>query len=194
MNTVDLKILAGAVIVECKLDKQSKGQLLEWIQNEASKVDVMGFLLDGRVQHFEGYSEQIVVDRFEAHELSEGWGKTILGMFILSPVGWVAYRLIRAVFSKSSRKCGVLSIGKPRDLCFIRVKMTKAEKLLSLFKRELANCSKSKNPDKCKAKGSAQIDKYSAELRQLQARIQDMKGSGGGVEVSAGGGATIKTG
>ena len=71
MNTVELKILAGTVVKESKLDKQSKLQLLEWLQNEASEVDVMGFLLDGRIKHFDGDAEQIVIDRFKVSEKIE---------------------------------------------------------------------------------------------------------------------------
>jgi hypothetical protein len=178
MNTKQLKIVAGAIVTESNVDKQSKLQILNWIQHEASEVDVMAFLMDGKIQHIKEEAEQVVRDRFATNKLSEGVGRTILGMFLLSPVGWAAYRLIRSMFSKASRKCGTFSIGKQRDICLVRVKLQRAEKMLALFKKEISNCSKAKNPEKCKSKGQQQIDKWSSESNFLKGRIKDIQAGG----------------
>lgn len=71
MTKKDLQIFAGLIVTESKIPKQAKLQMLEWIQHEASKVDLMGFLMDGRIQHFDDSVEQVVMDRFEIHESKE---------------------------------------------------------------------------------------------------------------------------
>ena len=68
MTKYDLQMFAGLIVTESKLPKQAKLQMLEWLQNEASKVDIMGFLMDGRIQHFDENIEKVVIDRFMVHE------------------------------------------------------------------------------------------------------------------------------
>ncbi|MBY9000880.1 MAG: hypothetical protein KGD64_08210 [Candidatus Heimdallarchaeota archaeon] len=137
MKTVELKLLAGAIVVESKLDKKSKGQLLEWIQNEASKIDTMGFLLDGRVRHFKGDSEQIVIDRFEISEaggriakLRKSYSSQAGAGAGLNPV-WLIYRKIRSVFDACTKGCGKYEVNTSRrQHCMIKCKLAKAQKEL----------------------------------------------------------------
>ena len=71
MDKKDLQLFAGRVVTVSKLPKQAKLQMLEWLQNEASKIDIMSFLMDGKIQHIQKESESIVVDRFKANKLSD---------------------------------------------------------------------------------------------------------------------------
>lgn len=173
-----LRIIAGGIVTESKLSKQAKTQMINFIQKEATDAQVKALLMDGNIVQLDEQAEEIVNSRFELHPLNEGALRSIFGMFLLTPVGWIAYRTIRGVFQKASRKCGILAVGKTREICMLRVKATKAEKLVNLFKKEMKNCSKAKNPAKCKAVGQKKIDKWTAEVKELQGRIQDMKSSG----------------
>jgi hypothetical protein len=175
MDKKELTLLSGIIVTESELSKSAKLQLLNWLQKEASEAQIKAFLLDGKITKLDEQAEEIVNERFELNKLNEGLLKTVFGMFLLSPPGWVAYRAIRGAFSKASRKCGVFSSGRARDMCLIRAKMTKYNKLINLIKRQMKNCSKSKNPEKCKEKGQAKIEKWTEDLRELQGRIEDLK-------------------
>jgi len=177
MDLTNLMIIAGDIVTESKLSNQAKLQLLTWLENEATEPQLKAFLMDGQIVHLDEQAAEIVNARFETHPLNEGLLKTIFGMFLLSPPGWALYRVIRAAFSKNSRKCGTLAIGKTRDMCLVRAKMTKAEKMIGLVSREMKNCSQSKNPPKCKAKGEEKLRKWKGELKELQGRLDDLKTS-----------------
>lgn len=173
MTKEDLKIISGVIVTESQLSKASKLQILNWLQKEASEAQIKAFLLDGKIVKLDEQAEEIVNERFEVHTLNEGWAKTIFGVFLLSPAGWLMYRTIRGIFSKASRKCGMFSVGKQRDMCLLRAKITKYNKLVNLIKREMKNCDKSKNPEKCKAKGQAKIENWMEEIKELEGRLKD---------------------
>lgn len=67
-----LRIIAGQMIVESKLSKMSKMQLLNFIKEEASDAQIKALLMDGKICRLDEQAEQIVNDRFE---LSEAGGK-----------------------------------------------------------------------------------------------------------------------
>jgi len=67
-----LRIIAGQIIVESKLSKSAKLQLLNFIQKEASDTQVKALLLDGKIVKLDEQSEKIVNDRFK---ISEAGGK-----------------------------------------------------------------------------------------------------------------------
>lgn len=64
MNSKDLKIVAGSFITESKLTKESKKQLLNFIQHEACDHQVMALMLDGKITKLDEQSKQIVEERF----------------------------------------------------------------------------------------------------------------------------------
>jgi hypothetical protein len=69
MKTVELKLLAGQIVVESKLSKSAKLQLLNWLKTEASESQVKAFLLDGGIVILDEQSEEIVNARFKNHRL-----------------------------------------------------------------------------------------------------------------------------
>ena len=66
-----LKIYAGKAVVESKLGKESKRQLLKFIQHEASDHQVMTLILDGKVTKLDEQATKIVEDRFECSKYSK---------------------------------------------------------------------------------------------------------------------------
>lgn len=61
-----LKIIAGAIVVESKLSKGAKLQLLSFIQNEATDTQVKALLLDGKIlTKIDEQTEKIIEDRFK---------------------------------------------------------------------------------------------------------------------------------
>jgi hypothetical protein len=71
MKTVELKLLAGEIVVESKLTKSAKLQLLNWLKTEASEGQVKAFLLDGGIVKLDKQSEEIVNARFENHKFKK---------------------------------------------------------------------------------------------------------------------------
>lgn len=69
---MNLKLLAGCIIVESNLSKHAKMQLLNFIKNEATIPQVKAFILDGSIVHLDEHAIEIVNDRFA---VSEAGGK-----------------------------------------------------------------------------------------------------------------------
>ena len=59
-----LRLLAGMIVVESKMSKQSKIQLLNFIKEEASDAQVKALLMDGKIVQLDEQAEEIVNDRF----------------------------------------------------------------------------------------------------------------------------------
>jgi hypothetical protein len=68
MDINKLKIVAGKIVIESKLPKDAKHQLLNFIQHEASEYQLKLLLLDGKVDNLSEEGKQIVNDRFELQE------------------------------------------------------------------------------------------------------------------------------
>lgn len=60
-----LRLMAGKIIVESKLSKAAKHQLLNFIKEEASDAQVKALLMDGKIVQLDEQAEAIVNDRFE---------------------------------------------------------------------------------------------------------------------------------
>jgi hypothetical protein len=178
-----LRLFAGAVIAESGMSKQAKLQLLNFVKEEASDSQVKALLMDGKIVDLDEQAEEIVNDRFKNHPVrknmvSEATFKSLFGMFLLSPSGWVAWRAIKAMVSKENRKCGVLAIGKPRDICMLRVKQMAAKRKIDIIKSNMDNCKNSKKPEKCLAAGKKKLAKFQDEYNMLGDRISDLQKSG----------------
>ena len=66
-----LRIIAAEIVIESKLSKASKIQLLNFIKEEASDAQVKSLLMDGKIVKLDEEAEQIVNDRFAVSEA--GW-------------------------------------------------------------------------------------------------------------------------
>ncbi len=62
-----LRIKAGKIVVESKLSKSAKLQMLNFIQKEATDVQVKALLMDGEIVNLDSQAEEIVNARFEQH-------------------------------------------------------------------------------------------------------------------------------
>lgn len=73
-----LKIIAGAIVVESKLSKGAKLQLLNFIQNEATDIQVKALLLDGKiVNDIDEQIEQIIEARFRNYIIGKDLDKKL---------------------------------------------------------------------------------------------------------------------
>lgn len=175
-----LRIIAAAMIVESKLSKASKQQLLNFIKEEATDSQVKALLMDGKIVKLDEQAGEIVNDRFKNHPINEtiiqegGW-KTLAGVFLLGPAGWALYRAIRAMVDKKSRQCGIIAIGRERDVCLWKLRAEENQKLAQLINSNLKNCKSSKNPEKCMNKGKELVRKYNEKAKKYMDRINTYK-------------------
>lgn len=60
-----LRLRAGKIVVESKLSKSAKLQLINFIQKEATDAQIKALLMDGKIVQLDEQSEEIVNARFE---------------------------------------------------------------------------------------------------------------------------------
>jgi len=73
-----LRIIAGAIVTESKLSKGAKLQLLNFIQKEATDIQVKALLLDGKVlTAIDEQTKEIVNDRFANFSAKKNFNKKI---------------------------------------------------------------------------------------------------------------------
>ena len=65
----ELQIFVGHTVVESKMSKASKIQLLNFIQHEATKHQLMSLIMDGKIVKLDEQAKQIVEDRFNVKYL-----------------------------------------------------------------------------------------------------------------------------
>jgi hypothetical protein len=172
-----LKIFAGLIVTESKLPKQAKLQMLEWIKGEASKVDIMGFLMDGKIQHFDESVEQVVIDRFSVHEAGGRVAKfrksfmSVSGGTAYLGIPYLIYRTIRGNFDKCTKKCGTYELNTSRrQHCMIKCKVAK-------LTAELAAVQKTKDSRKIElakaklAKAKRAMDKSVSSFKRREAEM-----------------------
>ena len=164
-----LRLTAGIVVIESKLSKGAKLQLLAFIQHEATDIQIKALLLDGKIlTKIDEQTKAIINDRFE---VSEAGGrvaklrKTTMSRIGTGSVGGApamavagilfgSYRKIRSAFDGCTKKCGTFELNTARrQHCMIKCKVAKLQ-------GELAAATKAKNQN--------QINKKKSQLQKAQ--------------------------
>jgi hypothetical protein len=136
---MDVKILAGMIVIESKLSKTAKLQLLNFLKNEASEVQAKVLLLDGKIVYVPKHKEKEINERFE---LSELVGQVRQAMSAAQSGGgfnifWLAYRKARSFFDKCTIKCGTAEINTvTRQHCLRKCKMDLAKEEMTIAQKE----------------------------------------------------------
>lgn len=178
MNSKDLKIVAGSFITESKLTKESKKQLLNFIQHEACDHQIMALMLDGKIAKLDEQSKQIVEERFSnkfnEEVLQERVWKNVLGL-VFAPTLWALWRGLEFSFSTAARKCGAIGITIQRDVCMAQARLNMWQKRLQILQKAAGDCSKANNPGKCKDRASKQINKAKDQVAKYSNRLNKLK-------------------
>jgi hypothetical protein len=175
------KILAGHMIVESNNTKELKGQLLDFIKI-ATESQVKYFILSGSIiENIDKDSIELINRKFlevytEADPVAIVGGIALAS--IISGYSWLAWRMIGAATNKAKAKCGALSIGSRRKMCIAAVISHDQKKRITLLQKEIKNCKKTKNPEKCVQKLKTVIAKAQKKLQKQQAILKKgaMKG------------------
>ena len=73
MKTKDLKLTSASYVIESKMSKSAKLQMLNFIQNEASDYQLMALLLDGKIIELNEQEKKRIKIRFENNKLVIGY-------------------------------------------------------------------------------------------------------------------------
>lgn len=177
METNTLKILAGDIVTGSKISKSAKLQILNWLQNEATEVQIKTMLLDGEpFAELDEQAEEIVNKRFEVSEAGGRVAKLRKSFTTQAGAGfygvpYLIYRKIRSTFDACTKKCGTYELNTARrQHCMIKCKLIR-------LKSDLAAAVKSKNQteiDKKKIaymKGQQTLKKSTASFQQRAAEV-----------------------
>jgi hypothetical protein len=149
-----LKLIIGEKVVESKMSKDAKLQMLQFIQHEAEEYQLMAIVLDGGIVKLDEQAQQIVIDRFNASPICEA-------MTSREKDFWIGG--INRAFGECAKKCGRIAITKEKRLCKQRCKNTKDAKILASRQKMKA------------AKRSAQTDKLGASVKHKQDMMNKKK-------------------
>ncbi len=85
----------------------------------------------------------------------------------------MAFRLYKDYFSKAARKCKDLP-AREKSVCMVKAKLDAKKQQLNEIKKKSAECSKTKNPTKCRGKLSEKVKKITQEVTYLTQRLQQL--------------------
>lgn len=89
-------------------------------------------------------------------------GKAIGGLALATVIGYGAYKIYKNYLSKAARSCA----GKPdKSACMQQYKNNAIKAQITKLKADSGKCSKSKDPDKCKASIQSKILKLQSKLK-----------------------------
>lgn len=177
----ELRLFTASIIVDSKLSKAAKLQLLNFIKEEASDVQVKALLLDGKIVTLDEQAEEIVNARFKQSSLNEIDPMAIVltvgiaGFTVLiSKALWITWRVVKATFSEKAAKCGALTTGVTRKACYAQLDIYKAEQTIKLLNKQISVCSKAKNPKKCIDKTKKIILKLKGDIQKAKQKLQKL--------------------
>jgi len=153
MTKKELQLFLGQSIVESKMTRPSKLQMLNFIQHEASEEQLMVLIMDGKIVKLDEQSKEIARDRFNlvSEELNIGKA-TVAAAAILA-----ASTIYKQHLSKAARACKDF-VGPKRAICLKKYKELALKNQLQALSSKMSSCSKDKNPEKCKMKIQKKIN------------------------------------
>jgi hypothetical protein len=164
-----LKLVAASIVMDSKLGKQSKQQLLNFIK-EASIPQIKAFLMDGKIVKLDEHAISLVNARFESYTYLKESG--IFLQILANMVGMLpVWRRLAATFSDAHRQCGIKKISSDRDACLANARLKYAQNKMKVIQSALQKCKDMKNPNKCQVTLRAQLEKVKAEVNKQQEKL-----------------------
>jgi hypothetical protein len=90
-------------------------------------------------------------------------GGVIVGALV-SKALFGAWRTLQAQFDVATKRCGTYDTGVARDACVAKQRLALYQKKLQILRSTQAECSKQKNPEKCKEKLKNAIEETSQKV------------------------------
>jgi len=104
MNINDLKLNAAGFVVDSKMSKPAKLQMLKFIQHEATEEQLMVILLDGKIEVLDEQASEIVRDRFAVNEAMTQDTKDAITPY-------------NRMFGVCAKKCGRIALSTKAAAC-----------------------------------------------------------------------------
>ena len=86
----------------------------------------------------------------------------------------MAFRTYQDYFSKAARACRELP-AREKSLCMVKAKLDGKQQQLNVIKRRSNECSKTRNPPKCRSKLAEKIRKLTDEVQFAKNRLRDLR-------------------
>ncbi len=103
-------------------------------------------------------------------------GFTNLLYGIAPVIGFASYRLIRTLFDKCTKHCGVFNVNTlRRQVCYTKCKLDTYKKVLAGQKALANKCKYSKNPQKCDKIMGNKIEKTSKKLQKQEIKWDEIQ-------------------
>jgi hypothetical protein len=187
MDNNQLKLISALVVKESKLPKDAKLQLLNFIQNEATKHQLMVLLMDGKIDKIDENKKVIIeqkFNKFEKEVLDEQILSFILGSVMPAFVLIGVTNAVIALLILLGFKAAIVGLARKfsstykyckntekktiaRQHCELNVKIELAKQTISILRQARGKCNSSKNPQKC-------VDKIDKSTLKLQTKIQEL--------------------
>ena len=159
--------------------KVSRLILREWSEEElksyavCESIETMG--MNSLLEHDAiSLSDKFDLDKSLQREviISEGVGKTILGILFWGVGPWAIWRVIKNNFNKHTKKCRMFGLGKSYDKCMLDAKIKYTQDQINLVKK---NMSDKGCDEKCKAQSTVALQKLKLKLAKYQLKFRQYK-------------------
>lgn len=147
MDKNTLKILAGEFIIESKVKKDAKLQLVRFVKNEADESQLKSLILDGEITTLSKQAKAVLNDRFNSFYLKHS------DIIEKLTQRWRPFGGINRAFGECAKKCGRIAISSKASTCkemciakrdqAIRVAREKAKAQRAAEKGKMAKSQKS---------------------------------------------------
>ncbi len=162
MDKTELQIFIGKRVVESKMSKDAKLQMLKFIQNEAEDYQLKAMALDGGIVTLDEQSQHIVEDRFHANvDLRFSIANEALSAHAKD----MLFSKYNRMFGECAKKCGRIAIsGEARDC---KLKCTAQRDKAIAAARKAQRAEKSKQNAKYMKEDKAIEEAMSAHAKDL---------------------------
>jgi|LSQX01.3.fsa_nt_gb hypothetical protein len=181
MKTSDkLKILAMETCFNSKLSTKTKKKHLEYIK-ESDPYICIGYILDGKFYNLNEDGKRELKKRFLKEQgtnltmrrksVHSAIGAT--GSILSGGTGYIGYRLLKGLFSKCARACGMFGLNTTkRQYCLISCRVKVKQQEINELQKMIPKCG---NDMKCKQRFIDKINKVKDSLPSLIQKQQKAK-------------------
>jgi len=100
----------------------------------------------------------------------------LAGVAVALALGVAAYKLYKRFYSKAAKSCNKYS-GKSKTICMAKYRVDSLKKAKSVLSKKSRECSKTKEPEKCKNELAKQLSKFDKKIFKAERSVQKVSES-----------------
>lgn len=147
-----LQTIAACMVYDSDISKPAKMQTVRFIES-ASEKQLKHYILHGEIKH--DSEIQLEVNFF-------------IAAAILGAAAAAGRAIYDSEYSKAAKSCSIME-GDAKKKCMKRFKMRGVNGQISALRREMAKCSQTSRPDKCRKMFTNYIESANKKLKKIQA-------------------------